>query len=180
MLALAAVAALAEAAPLAFECTAPFREPSELLQNHVGSTHRVNGRIHFDEFYDILPQPPDAEWRYVGPVPDTRGVTVELLDMEESVYVTLAIGPHQRSTDVLEVVLGWQIGEAAQSRLLTTLLRQDLGFDVRFSIVSDGRRVSVEAAGARTDLDLTLGPRAHVSVGCHGGKFYFRDLEWGD
>ncbi len=171
--------AAAEAAPFDFQCNAPFRENSEFWQEQAGPVRRVTGRIHLQSLHDILPQPPGEELRIIGPVPDTRGGNVELIDWDDSIFVTLGIGPHNRSSETLEVVLSWQIGDETHTRLLTTLAERNYRFEpVPFTIVTDGRRVTVEAAGARAEVAVAIGPDIEVRVGCSGGEFFFEDLGW--
>jgi hypothetical protein len=181
MMALAAPAA-AQRGPFTYNCTAPFWDESGLWQMNAGPLRRASARIMISRLDDIPAEwPPNQELRFIGPVPDERGATMELSSAQDNIRVRVGVGPHERSDDRLIIWVSWQIDDEVDGRTLATVPRRfgRLG-EISFAILNEGGRVIVEAGGARADVPVALGPDIEFRASCQGGEFMFYALDWGD
>ena len=147
---------------------------------NAGALRRASGHIEVWELDDIPANwPPDREVQIMGPVHDRRGAEVMLASAQDNMNVRVAVGPKDRSSDTLEIWVGWQIGDQLGGRMVATLPRGDIPRTrIPFSVIVEGQRVIVEAAGVRVEAPIALGPDIEFRAGCQGGEFMFYELDW--
>lgn len=179
MIGLSAPAAAAPG-PFTYQCTAPFWDSSGLWQMNAGALRRASGRIEVDTLEEIPANwRPDRELRFIGPVPDLRQAEATLSSAEDNNYVSVGIGPYDRSGDVIAIWITWQVGEELGGGRVVTVPRRTGALNrIPFTMVNEGNRVIVEAAGVRSEAPVALGPDIEFRASCQGGEFMFYELDW--
>ncbi len=177
-----AVPAPAHAAPgpFTYQCRAPYWDETGLWQLDGGPIRRVSGQIEVESLERIPAEwPPDRELRPVGPIPDVRGAEVSLSNSEDgNINVSMGIAPAERSEDLINILLSWQVGDQGGARQFVLPRRTGSLSRIPFAMLVDGQRVIVEAAGERLEAPVALGSEIEFRVSCQGGTFMFYGLDW--
>ena len=174
----------ADAAPFQFDCQSRLGEHPNLWSGQTGPNYRVRGTLEWIELAR-WPYPPGPIMMDGNTIPPTgRNASVGIESDVDGNYVTLFITADPGVEDRVEVSVGLahdtdETGQVHDGRDVMTVPLGDLGrVSLPFELTADATGVTVEVAGHRMRFDVLIGARGLIRVGCEGGDFMFRDLDW--
>jgi hypothetical protein len=175
----------AAAAPFQYDCRATLGEDPNLWVEQAGPNYRVRGTL---EVARVVrwPYPPGPLMMDGNNIPPTgRGASVSIGSRASANYVILGISAEPGAVGRVGVGVGFS-GEGAPGTDpvggewdVMPLTPDELGrVSVPFELTADAEGVTGVVDGRRRRFEVPIGTEGEIRVGCTGGDFLFRGLDW--
>lgn len=174
-----------QAAPFQYDCRSTLGEHPNLWIERTGPNYRVRGTLTSIRL-ERWPYPPGPLMMRGNTIPPTlRGANVSIGSSTDGNHVSLQVfaAPGVDGEVAVAVVFARDedraIGPSEGHRDVTTLTWDTLGrVSLPFEITADAEGVTVDVAGQRIRFEVRIGMEGEIRVGCEGGDFMFRELDW--